>query len=174
MRLDRVQGWTEKAAKAAQMSADGLAIIGLVLLLVQGFAITADALSRWLLRAPIHGLEDLNGLLIAVTLTCFMPLLMARRGNITIRLLGQSLSPTFALWLDAFGQIMLTGFVFVVTWHYGLYALDLGVQYSPIVEIPRQPSAFMATGLLGITLIVQIISCLASIGQAIHPEKAQP
>jgi hypothetical protein len=32
----------------------------------------------------------------------------------------------------------------------------------------------MATGLLGITLIVQIISCLASIGQAIHPEKAQP
>ncbi|GEQ98896.1 hypothetical protein JCM17844_25330 [Iodidimonas gelatinilytica] len=151
--------------------AKGLAVVGLVLLLVQGVSITIDALARWVLSTPVHGLEDANGLLIAVTLSCFLPLLMARRGNITIGFIGRAMGQKAHLWLDAFGQTLTTAFFAVLVWHYGLYALDLGTQHTVIVELPKRPAALMATGLLGVTLLVQGMSNLCALMQAVYSKR---
>lgn len=140
-----------KLAGATRM----LATAGVALLLVQAFAIVVDALARAVAGAPIHGLDDLNRLLIPVTVTSLLPSLFAGRGNISVDLLGRALGERAGARLEVFGQSLALVFIAVLAWHYGLWAAALGERHTVIVEWPLAPAAWIATGFLALTVLVQ-------------------
>lgn len=161
--LDRVDAGLRRAASR-------LAGLGVALLLVQAFAIVLDALTRWLFSTPIHGMEDVNGLLIAVTVVSFLPALFMERGNVTITLLGRALGPRAARFLDAFGQVLAFVFIALVAWQYGDYAANLNDWHTVIIELPKAPAAWAATLLLCLTAALQAFVALHSLIGAFAPD----
>ncbi len=137
--------------RAARM----LAVAGVVVLLAQSASIVADALSRWLFNSPIPGMEDINIVLIAVTVATFMPALFIERGNITVNLLGHAAGTRVSTWLDAFGHLLAFLFIVLLAWQYFLYAVDLGPTYTVILELPKQPGALVVSLLLAASALLQ-------------------
>ena len=85
----------------------------------------ADVLGRFLFGAPIRGYNDFAALGIAVTCAAFFPALIARRGNLTIDLVGRALGPRASRVLDAFGAVVTFVFFTAMAWQYVRYALEM-------------------------------------------------
>lgn len=137
--------------------AHGLAALGVGVLLVQAFSIVLDAAARWLIATPLYGMEDVNTLLIGVTVASFLPALFMERGNVTIDILGRSLGPAAGARLDAFGQALAFVFIAGLAWQYGDYAADLDTRHSVILELPKRPAAWAATGFIALAAGFQAI-----------------
>lgn len=137
-------------------AAHAIAGTGVAVLLLQAGAIVLDAGARWLAGKPLYGMEDVNGLLIAVTVASFLPALFLERGNVTIDLLGRQLRPRAARALDLFGQIAALVFILGLAWQYGAYAAALGPRHTVILELPKAPAAWAVTGLLVLTVLMQL------------------
>ena len=84
-----------------------------------------DVLGRFLFGAPIRGYNDFAALGIAVTCAAFFPALIARRGNLTIDLVGRVLGPRASRVLDAFGAVVTFVFFTAMAWQYVRYALEM-------------------------------------------------
>lgn len=145
-----------------------LAAIGATLLLLQASSIVLDATVRWLFNRPLHGMEDVNSIVIAVTVSCFLPALFMERGNVTITLLGRMLGPRLSAWLDMFGQTLALAFIAIVAWQYGTYAADLTGHHTIIIELPKQPSAWVATGFISLAALLQCMVVLVTAVRAIN------
>jgi TRAP-type transport system small permease protein len=85
----------------------------------------ADVTGRFLLGAPIRGYNDFAALGIAVVCAAFFPALIARRGNLTITLLGRALGARAARWFDAFGALVTFLFFAAMAWQYVRYATEM-------------------------------------------------
>jgi TRAP-type transport system small permease protein len=55
----------------------------------------ADGLMRWLANRPIEGVRDVGALAIAVAVACCLPIGLAEKSNITIRLAETAIGPRF-------------------------------------------------------------------------------
>ena len=80
-----------------------ISFIGAVGLILIAAAIVVDVLMRWLFNAPILGVDDLSIFILAVVVSSFFPLGLAKGHFVTIRFLGKALGPRSALWLEVFG-----------------------------------------------------------------------
>jgi len=142
--------------------AHALAALGVGVLLAQAFSIVLDAASRWLFATPLHGMEDVNALLIGVTVASFLPALFMERGNVTIDILGRSLSPVARARLDLFGQLLAFVFIAGLAWQYGDYAAALDARHSVILELPKRPAAWAATAFIAIAAVFQAVVVVAT------------
>lgn len=135
--------------------AQGLAVIGVAALLAQACGIVIDALLRSVFGSPIHGLEDINLLLIPVTVASFLPVLVLARGHVRVDLLGRRLSRGAARRLDLFGH--LGAFVFLLLLAYGYFdhARALGTQHTVIIELPLRPAAFAAAVFIALAALFE-------------------
>lgn len=68
-----------------------MALIGFFGLLVLALMTTLDIGSRWLFGAPIHGVNDVSAIVMAVVIAACMPANLAARQNITVEFLGNML-----------------------------------------------------------------------------------
>jgi TRAP-type C4-dicarboxylate transport system permease small subunit len=102
-----------------------LALGACACLLAIAIGTLADVLGRWLFGAPIRGYNDFAALAIAVTCAAFFPALVARRGNLTIDLVGRALGPRASRVLDAFGAFVTFVFFAAMAWQYVRYALEM-------------------------------------------------
>ncbi len=102
-----------------------LALGACACLLAIAIGTSADVLGRWLFGAPIRGYNDFAALGIAVTCAAFFPALIARRGNLTIDLVGRALGPRASRFLDAFGAFITFVFFAAMAWQYVRYALEM-------------------------------------------------
>jgi TRAP-type C4-dicarboxylate transport system permease small subunit len=102
-----------------------LALGACACLLAISLGTLADVLGRWLLGAPIRGYNDFAALGIAVACAAFFPALIARRGNLTITLLGRMLGPRASRVLDAFGALVTFVFFALMAWQYLRYASEM-------------------------------------------------
>ncbi len=98
-----------------------LALIGLIGLILLSLATIADVFMRWLFNDPITGVRDTYSLFLGIILASSFPLLMAERGNITIRFLGKLLGYRAGKVMDLFGGLATMGFIYLAasrTWSY--------------------------------------------------------
>jgi len=153
---------TERVEPALRRVAHAIAGTGVAVLLLQAASIVLDAAARWLLATPLYGMEDVNGLLIPITVASFLPALFLEGGNVTIDLLGRSLGPRLSARLDLFGQAAALLFIAGLAWQYGAYAADLGPHHSVILELPKAPAAWAVTAFLAVTAGVQLAVVAAS------------
>lgn len=129
-----------------------IALIGVVALMAQAASIVTDALARWILGQPIHGLEDVNAMMIVLIVATFFPSILVERQNVRVDILGRLLGRRASLWLDVFGHVVLLIFFVLVAWQFSAYAWDARNQVTLILRLPIAPA------LLGASLI--LIACV--------------
>jgi TRAP-type C4-dicarboxylate transport system permease small subunit len=149
-----------------------LAIAGVVVLLLQAASIVADAMTRWLLNTPITGTEDVNIVVIGITVASFMPALFIERANITVNLLGHAMGAKVSARLDAFGHVLALIFIALLSWQYFAYAIALGPTHTVIIELPKQPAAFVVAVLLAVTTVLQLLVVVQALRDAVSGGQA--
>lgn len=152
----RVKKWTR-----------GIAMLGLICLLIQAIAIVTDVAMRWLFNSPLFGMEDINGMLITVIIASFFPALLIERGNVTINFLGMFLGSAKAEWLNAFGQFVTLLFFIVATWQMALYCLFVAPQTTLILELPVMPVWLLTALLISLCIPVQLLVFLLHLHAAL-------
>ena len=146
-----------------------LAIVGFVALLLVALTTMVDVALRWLASSPIKGLNDINGLAIAIVIASCLPLVVAQRQNISIRFLGEAIGPAAARWLDAFGSAALLAFVTLAAWQLALHTAGMGESGRTTwhLRIPVTPYWTAATLLVALCVPAQAIAFIADVVRAI-------
>lgn len=136
-----------------------LALAGAACLLVVALLTTADVLLRWLFAKPIPGLMDFSALGTAIVVAACFPMLIARRGNVTMRLLGNALGRPVARILDVFGALVTAVFFGLMTWQYVRFTIEAGQagEASAILRWPVAPWWGTVSALIGVTAAVAIV-----------------
>ncbi len=145
-----------------------VALIGLMGLLVQASLTMADVLLRWLANTPIHGLEDINGIAIAIVIASCFPIVIARRTNIAITFLGSAFGRTGKNRLEAMASIALLIFLILIGWQLIVFTGELAEsgRTTWLLQLPVTPYWIIATGVYLLCIPVQIVIVLTDIGRA--------
>jgi TRAP-type transport system small permease protein len=140
-----------------------LSAIGLAALLILAGLTLADGLMRWLANQPIEGVRDVGALAIAVAVACCLPIGLAEKSNITIRLAESALGPRVgkrvAAVLDVFAAIAVTIVMAAMCWQFYLYAGKIAQanETTWVLKIPRAPFWYAVTVILAIAVLVQLL-----------------
>ena len=113
-----IHRWVENGTNLiAFLGASGIVMIALVVVL--------DVLMRWIINAPIMGVDDLCVYVLAVSVATFFPLGLAKGHFVTVQLLGKALGERFARWFEVFGAACTLGFFVLVAWRMSVYSLEV-------------------------------------------------
>jgi TRAP-type C4-dicarboxylate transport system permease small subunit len=147
-----------------------IAVAGFVGLIGMSLATTVDVLLRWLANAPIKGLNDINGLVVAIVIASCLPLVIAERQNISIRFLGDALGAAPSRWLEALGSAALFAFVALVGWQLVLYTMGMAESGRTTwhLRIPVTPYWSVATAIVLLCIPAQAIAFAADVARAIE------
>ena len=147
-----------------------IAVAGFVCLLLVALGTTVDVLLRWIANAPIKGLNDINGLVVAIVIASCLPLVIAERQNISIRFLGDALGAKPSRWLQALGSAALLAFVALVGWQLVLHTLGMAESGRTTwhLRIPVTPWWSIATAIVLLCIPAQAIAFAADVARAIE------
>lgn len=143
--------------------------VAVSLLLLQAFLIVIDGLARWWFATPIHGLEDVNGLLIAIIVASFFPAILIERQNIRVTILGRMVKKKYSAWLDVFGHFILLVFIVIIAWQFAAYAIDSRGQTTLILRAPVAPAMFASAIVLAACAPIQAFVLFTEIWNATRP-----
>jgi TRAP-type C4-dicarboxylate transport system permease small subunit len=146
-----------------------LAVVGFIALLLVALTTMVDVALRWLASAPIKGLNDINGLAVAIVIASCLPLVVAQRQNISIRFLGEAAGPAAARWLDAFGSAALLAFVALIAWQLAMHTAGMAESGRTTwhLRIAVTPYWTVATILVALCVPAQAIAFVADVARAI-------
>lgn len=155
---ERISGWTR-----------AIAVAGFVVLLAVAALTMVDVLLRWIANAPIKGLNDINGLAIAIVIASCFPLVVAERQNIVIRFLGDALGARPGRWLEALGSAALLAFVALIGWQLVLYTAGLAEAGRTTwhLRLPLTPCWSVATAVVLLCIPAQAIALVADVVRAV-------
>ena len=161
----RISGWSNV-----------FAMVGVVALLVVAGSTLLDVLLRWIANSPVKGLNDINALAIPVVIAACFPLVVAKRHNISIRLLGEAISPSVCRWLDVFGAALLLVFVALVGWQLVVYTLDLARSNRTTWQllIPVTPTWTVATTIVLLCIPIQLAAFATDLARALGGISPEP
>jgi TRAP-type C4-dicarboxylate transport system permease small subunit len=147
-----------------------IAVAGFIGLLGVALATTVDVLLRWIAHAPIKGLNDINGLAVAIVIASCLPLVIAERQNISIRFLGDALGAAPSRWLEALGSAALLVFVALVGWQLVLHTAGMAESGRTTwhLRIPVTPYWSVATAIVLLCIPAQTIAFAADVARAIE------
>lgn len=148
-----------------------MALVGFFGLLVLALMTTFDVLSRWLFNEPIHGVNDVSAIVMAMVIAACLPANLAARQNITVEFLGNLLGPRAKAALDGFGGIVTLAFVAVMAWRFVPYTIEAteSGQTTWVLKIPVAPGWWIATALLLLSVPVQITVVVFDFARAFAP-----
>lgn len=115
-----------------------LALVGFCGLLLLALMTTLDILMRWLLNMPLHGVNDISAVALAVVIAACLPANLAERNNVTVDILGNYLGARAKAALDAFGSFFTLVFVSLMAWRFVLYAQEVSAsgQTTWVLKLP--------------------------------------
>lgn len=136
-----------------------LALASATCLLGVALLTMADVLLRWLFKAPIRGLMDLTALSCAVIVAAYLPALLARRGNVTIRAFGGVGTGLIGRTCDAFGALVTAVFFALMTWKYIEYSAEMtsANEATVILRWLTGPWWWVVTVMIGVTTVVAVV-----------------
>ncbi len=168
------------AEKISSMVTRGIALIGLALLLLIALGTVLDVLLRWLFNSPIVGLGDTYSLFMALILASCFPLCIYKRGNVTIRFLGNILGPRVKNIFDAFGNLVTLIIFSLMAWQFWLYTnqITLDGETTWVLSWPVSPWWRVVTILIIICVPVTFVTFIqytkAAFKKETPSEKATP
>ena len=102
-----------------------IAAIGVTGMLFIAIATILDVLLRWILNAPITGLNEIVEMGIAVAIAATFPAGAAQRINLSVDVFASQFGEQIVGWLKFAGSVLLLVFFALLCWHMGVLALDL-------------------------------------------------
>lgn len=145
-----------------------MALIGFLGLLILALMTSVDITSRWLFGAPLHGVNDVSAIVMAVVIAACVPANLAARQNITVEFLGNMLGPRGKAFLDGFGGLFTLAFIALMAWQFIPYSMEvtLSGQTTWVLKLPIAPGWWIATALLLISVPVQLVIVLFDFSRA--------
>jgi TRAP-type C4-dicarboxylate transport system permease small subunit len=144
--------------------------LGVALLLLQAFLIVADGLARWWFSKPIHGLEDISGLMISIIVASLFPAILIGHQNIRVTIFGRFINAKAAAWLDVFGHFILLAFITIIAWQFILYAVETRAQTTLILRLPTAPTMWLTAAILLACAPIQGFVLFTEIVKAFKPQ----
>jgi len=135
-----------------------IAFVGACGILVIALIVVLDVLMRWLFNAPIFGVDDLCIYILAVAVSSFFPLGLAKGHFVTVRILGQALGDRYARWLEVFGAICTICFFVLLVWRLFFYSIMVtrsGLA-TVVLQFRQAPWWWTVTAIMLICIPVQI------------------
>ncbi len=139
-----------------------IALFGLALLLLLASATVLDVLLRWLFNSPIIGLVDTHSLFMALILASCFPLCIYKRGNVTIRFIGNIMGSRVKNILDAFGNLVTLIIFALMAWQLWLYTdqIALDGETTWVLNWPVSPWWRVVTILIIICTPVTLVTII--------------
>lgn len=136
-----------------------LSLIGLVGLLLLAFITVFEALSRKFLGLAILGVADLSSLVVSIAVCACMPLVFAKRGNITVRFIVDAAGFRGKAILECFGTLVSMFIFCLLAWQLLKYTNELFASKATtwIILWPTAPWWYVATFLVSLCIPVQVI-----------------
>jgi tripartite ATP-independent transporter DctM subunit len=146
-----------------------VAFAGVLAMLVIAFVMTADVLLRWLLSAPIDGLNEIVGMGMAVAVAATFPAGAAQRVNLTIDVVKDRVSARTLAWLKVGGALLLLVFYALLSWRVGAYAATLQARAAETVyvQLPMAPFIWTVAAFLGLSALAQVVTLLVAVKYAL-------
>lgn len=151
--------------KRVRGSARGLALIGLAGLLVLAIMTTLDVLLRWLFAAPLHGVNDVSAVVMAVVVAACIPANLAFKQNITVNVLGTALGSHAERAFEVLASLLTLVFVTLMAWQFVPYAAGLKEtgEQTWVLAWPVWPWWVCAAAMLILAALVQVLVLAADI-----------
>ena len=146
-----------------------VAFVGVVAMLLIAFATTLDVLLRWLISRPIHGLNEIVGMGMAVAVAATFPAGAAQRVNLTIDALAQKLSIRTSGWLKVAASLALLLFYGLLAWRVGAYADKLQARAAETVyiQLPIAPFMWSVAAFLALAAAAQAVGFFVTLRYAL-------
>jgi len=155
----------EKAGLAATRA---LSVVGLVALMLLAAMTLADGLMRWLANQPIEGVRDVGEVIIAVAVSCCLPMGLMERGHISIRFGADVLGAQGGRMLDALAALAVETVVIAMAWQFTVYAgkIARAGETTWVLKIPTAPFWYTVAAILWVAVAVQTIVLMLEIAKA--------
>ncbi len=136
---------------------DSVVLLGFLGLVALTAMVAVDVIARFVFSAPVHGVNDVSAVVVAVVIASAMPASLRQRRHITIRALGQWIGPRTAAVLDALGAAALLAMLVLIAWQLVDFTADkLASGHTTwILRWPTWPWWALVTGLFMLCCIVQ-------------------
>ena len=146
-----------------------VAFAGVLAMLAVALITTADILLRWLANKPIHGLNEIVGVGMAIAVAATFAAGASQRVNLTIDLLQNRVRERTLAWLKVAGAAALLVFYVLLAWRIGAYAwkLQQSGAVTIFVQLPLAPFVWTIAAFVAASAAVQIIALLVSVGYAL-------
>ncbi|WP_407495714.1 TRAP transporter small permease [Pseudooceanicola sp. MF1-13] len=143
---------------ALRRGANWLALIGFAGLFVLAVMTTIDALLRSIFSAPIHGVNDVSSVVMAIVIASCIPANLAGRKNISVEVLGAVLGVTVNNILRLFASLIVLAFIAVMAWEFipfveGVYSSG---RRTWVLAWPIWPWWSVATVFLYYATVIQV------------------
>jgi hypothetical protein len=134
-----------------------LALSGVGGLLALSLLTIADVVGR-LFGRPIPGFADIATLATAVIIPSFFPILLLRRGNITLRPFASFGEGGPARVLDAFGSLLTAIFMVLMAWQYVRFATEVtgSGERMAVLRWSVAPWWWAVAGMVAVTAVVAV------------------
>lgn len=116
--LDRIETRTVAVSRV-------VALLGFGGLLTLALMTTLDVLLRWLFQAPLHGVNDVSSVVIAVVIASCIPANLAARQNIAVEVVGPLMGARTNRLCRFFASAVTLGFIVVMAWKFIPYTEGL-------------------------------------------------
>lgn len=146
-----------KLREAIGAASRALCLLGLGVLLAFAFLTVTDGLMRALAGEPLAIVRDLGGPIVAVAVSCCLPITMFEKANVTIRF-GAALGRRAGLACDAFAHLLvllvLAG-ISAELWRYAVSSARNG-DASWMLGVPTAPFWFACSGILAFAAVAHL------------------
>lgn len=149
----------EKLDRRVKGVSRAIALIGLFGLLALACMTTLDILLRWLFRAPIHGVNDVSSVVMAVVIAACIPANLAMKQNISVEVLGTFGGVRFRRFLDVVASVCTLAFVVLMAWRFLPYAEGLRAtgDRTWVLGWPIWPWWLTSAALIMLAALVQVL-----------------
>ena len=153
--MRRIDGWLRATTRL-------LAVVGMLALFANAFAVVLDAFLRSAFAAPIDRLSDVSGMIFVIAAACCVPAATANRSHITIRALEGRLGPRARAAIETFAALLATLVFALVTWQLGIYVGEVSASGQTLsqIDFPVAPLWVFVTACIGLATACQAVACL--------------
>ncbi|MDC7785023.1 TRAP transporter small permease subunit [Rhodoplanes sp. TEM] len=139
--------------------ANGLAVLGLTLLLILATFTMLDGLLRAFANTPLDFVRELGDMVAAIAGAACLPIALLRESNIVLRALGRVLPRLALRVVDGVAALVVEVVMIGMAWQFWLHA-DKAMRAGEVtwmLEVPKAPFWFAVDGILWVGVLVQLV-----------------
>lgn len=138
-------------------AANGLAVAGLILLLVLAVFTLFDGLLRALANFPLDIVREIGDLVAAICGACCLPVVLLYRSNITLRVFENILPRAGVRVVDVFASLVVEVSLVAMAWQFYLFSMKTlrANDVTWLLNVPKAPFWLVVDAVLWVAVLVQ-------------------